>query len=51
MGQVLSNSTEIDGTAGSESIFESDFSGVKALLRLHGQPAQVFGEDFDAARL
>ena len=41
----------IDGTAGSEYNFESDFSGVKTLLRLNGEPAQQFGEDYDAARL
>ena len=51
VGQVLSKSMVIDGTAGSEYNFERDFSGVKALLRLNGEPAQQFGEDYDAARL
>ena len=51
VGKVLSNSTEIDGTAGSDTIMEHDLSGVKALLRLHGQPTHVFGEHIYSARL
>ena len=51
VGEVLSNSTEIDGTAGSDRNMEHDLSGVKALLRLHGQPTQLFGEDIYSARL
>ena len=51
VGKVLSNSTEIDGTAGSDTILEHDLSGVKNLLRLHGQPTPVFGEYIISARL
>ena len=51
VGQVLSNSMEVDGTAGSDAILERDLSGVKDLLRLHGQPTHVFGENIISARL
>ena len=40
MGQLLSGGLDIDDTAGSdEEKIEKDLSRVKALLRLHGQPA------------
>ena len=51
VGKVLSNSMEIDGTAGSDAILERDLSGVKDLLWLHGQPTHVFGENIISARL
>ena len=51
VGEVLSDSMEIDGTAGSDRHMQHDISGVKALLHLHGQPTQLFGEFIYSARL
>ena len=43
---------DIDGTANSdEDKIIKDLSGVKVLLRLHGEPAQNFDEDIDAVRV